>query len=156
MTATMRQTLTDTQDQAIAHYSRLNSNRDNLVEQQRQDSSVQPPYFWHHIRPECRKQAIIDTWQGAAVGSEARRLFDRGATSGEHAPNWVTLWLLYSVFRSRDVRNNRNRRGDGASNANGKRPPQIHEPSANSTPCSGGHGSDSRIYDPARDEHRKR
>jgi hypothetical protein len=42
-------------------------------------------------------------------------MFDRGATAGEHAPNWVTLWLLYSVFRSRDVRNNRNRRaGEGA------------------------------------------
>lgn len=31
-------------------------------------------------------------------------------TSGEYGPNWVAGWLLYSVFRSRDVRNNRNRR----------------------------------------------
>jgi hypothetical protein len=30
----------------------------------------------------------------------------------------VTLWLLYSVFRSRDIRNNRNRRaGEGSSTA---------------------------------------
>lgn len=39
-----------------------------------------------------------------------RGLFERGATSGEYGPNWVAGWLLYSVFRSRDVRNNRNRR----------------------------------------------
>lgn len=50
-----------------------------------------------------------------------RRLFDQGSTTGEHGPNWVTLWLLYSVFRSRDVRNNRNRRGgDGGSGGPGK------------------------------------
>lgn len=120
MTAMKRQILTTKQDEAIAVYNQLNSKRDFLVEQQRQDSSIQPPFFWHHIRPECRRQAVIDTWQNARVGSQARRLFDMGATSGEHAPNWVTLWLLYSVFRSRDVRNNRNRRGDGGSTANGK------------------------------------
>jgi hypothetical protein len=48
-------------------------------------------------------------------------MFDRGATTGEHAPNWVTMWLLYSVFRSRDVRNNRNRRtGEGSGGSGGK------------------------------------
>ena len=101
-------------------YSRLNGDRSNLVEQQRQDSSIQPPFFWHHMRPERRRAAIIETWQQARPGTVARRLFDAGATAGEHAPNWVTLWLLYSVFRSRDVRNNRNRRAEGSNGGNGK------------------------------------
>lgn len=35
-----------------------------------------------------------------------------GATDGEYQPNWVTLWLLYSVFRSRDERNNRSNRNN--------------------------------------------
>ncbi len=53
----------------------------------------------------------------------ARTLFDRGQTNGEHAPNWVTLWLLYSVFRSRDFRNNRNRRnGDDRGEGGNGRP----------------------------------
>ena len=108
--------LTCVQDEAIGVYNRLNSDRSSLVEQQRLDASIRPPFFWHHIRPERRRQAIVDTWQHARPGSDPRRFFDLGATAGEHAPNWVTLWLLYSVFRSRDVRNNRNRRtGEGGS-----------------------------------------
>ena len=46
-------------------------------------------------------------WQRAKVGTKVREIFDMGATDGEHRPNWVTLWLLYSVFRARDDRNNR-------------------------------------------------
>ena len=62
----------------------------------------------------------METWQRAQTGTITRRLFDYGATNGEHAPNWVTLWLLYSVFRSRDFRNNRNRRnGDDKGNGGG-------------------------------------
>lgn len=114
--------LTHAQDEAIVVYARLNNDRSNLVEQQRQDSSIQPPFFWHHMRPERRRAAIIETWQQARPGTVARRLFDAGATAGEHAPNWVTLWLLYSVFRSRDVRNNRNRRAEGSTGGNGKVP----------------------------------
>ncbi|RMD44457.1 hypothetical protein DV735_g610, partial [Chaetothyriales sp. CBS 134920] len=74
----------------------------NLIEERRNDPGTQQPFFWHHIRPEVRRRAIIETWQNARAGSVQRRLFDSGATVGEHAPNWVTLWLLYSVFRSRD------------------------------------------------------
>lgn len=41
-------------------------------------------------------------------------------TTGEYGPNWVAGWLLYSVFRSRDVRNNRNRRrGNGVAGGGG-------------------------------------
>jgi hypothetical protein len=98
------------QDEAIRVYNALNSDRSSLMEPQRSDPSYQAPFFWHHIRQERRRQAIIDTWQHARPQSEARIMFDRGATPGEHGPNWVTAWLLYSVFRSRDVRNNRNRR----------------------------------------------
>jgi len=62
----------------------------------------------------------METWQRAQAGTTTRRMFDSGATNGEHAPNWVTLWLLYSVFRSRDFRNNRNRRnGDDKGNGGG-------------------------------------
>jgi|SRR5436190_7531147 hypothetical protein len=94
-------------------------NRDNsdLLENLRNDPSVRPPFFWHHIRPERQRWGVMEIWRNA--GPVTRPLFDRGATSGEYGPNWVTGWLLYSVFRSRDVRNNRNRRkGDdgGAGN----------------------------------------
>lgn len=50
----------------------------------------------------------MEIWRNA--GPLTRPLFDRGGTNGEYGPNWVAGWLLYSVFRSRDVRNNRNRR----------------------------------------------
>lgn len=104
------------QEEAIAVYNGLNADRSSLIDEKRGDKSTSPPFFWHHIRQERRRQAIIDTWQQAKPGTIQRTLFDQGATTGEHAPNWVTLWLLYSVFRSRDIRNNRNRRaGDGSS-----------------------------------------
>lgn len=69
---------------------------------------MRPPFFWHHIRPERQRWGVLEIWRNA--GPVTRPLFDRGATNGEYGPNWVTGWLLYSVFRSRDVRNNRNRR----------------------------------------------
>ena len=104
------------QEEAIAVYSRLNSDRTSLIDEKRNDKATAPPFFWHHIRQDRRRQAVIDTWQQAKPGTIQRTLFDKGATTGEHAPNWVTLWLLYSVFRSRDIRNNRNRRaGEGSS-----------------------------------------
>ena len=112
--------LTDAfQDEAINTYTELNGDRSNLVEDKRSDSTIRPPFFWHHISRERQQWAVLKTWQNAPVGSIQRQLFDRGSTSGEHAPNWVTLWLLYSVFRSRDIRNNRNRRnGDSSGNNN--------------------------------------
>ena len=100
------------QDEAIAVYNRINADRTSLIEEQRNNNNTQAPFFWHHIRPDRRRQAIMETWHQARRGSDQRRLFDCGQTDGEHAPNWVTLWLLYSVFRSRDIRNNRNRRND--------------------------------------------
>jgi hypothetical protein len=50
----------------------------------------------------------MEIWRNASPLT--RRFFDQGGTNGEYGPNWVAGWLLYSVFRSRDVRNNRNRR----------------------------------------------
>lgn len=100
------------QDEAIAVYNRINADRSSLIEEQRDNQATKAPFFWHHIRPDRRRQAIMETWHQARRGTDQRRLFDCGQTDGEHAPNWVTLWLLYSVFRSRDIRNNRNRRND--------------------------------------------
>lgn len=106
-------------------YNRMNQDPTNLIDERRGDPECRPPFFWHHIRNERRRSGILETWQQAPIGSMARSLFDRGQTNGEHAPNWVTLWLLYSVFRSRDFRNNRNRRngddrGDGGTGRPGK------------------------------------
>lgn len=89
-------------------YNRMNQDKSYLVDNIRADPNTRPPFFWHHIRPEHQRGAILDTWYNA--GPQTRPLFDRGHTNGEYGPNWVTGWLLYSVFRSRDVRNNRNRR----------------------------------------------
>lgn len=101
-------------------YNRMNQDNSYLVDNIRADPTTRPPHFWHHIRPEHQRWAILETWYSA--GPQTRPLFDRGHTNGEYGPNWVTGWLLYSVFRSRDVRNNRNRRkgetngvGDGES-----------------------------------------
>lgn len=111
--------LTGPKEEAIAVYNKINSDRTSLVDDKRNDNSITQPFFWHHIRPERRRQAIIDTWQQAKPGTVQRSLFDRGATTGEFGPNWVTQWLLYSVFRSRDIRNNRNRRaGEGSGGGN--------------------------------------
>jgi hypothetical protein len=109
------------QDEAIAVYNKINADRSSLVEEQRNNQATKAPFFWHHIRPDRRRQAIMETWHQARRGTDQRRLFDYGQTDGEHAPNWVTLWLLYSVFRSRDIRNNRNRRNDDTrTSANGE------------------------------------
>ena len=108
------------QEEAIVVYNRLNGDRKSLVDDKQNDRTVTTPFFWHHVRPERRKQAVTDTWQSAKPGTVARTLFDQGATTGEHAPNWVTLWLLYSVFRSRDIRNNRNRRAGEPGSGGGK------------------------------------
>lgn len=95
-------------------YNHMNRDTSDLLDSLRNDPSTRPPFFWHHIRPERQRWGIIEIWRNA--GPVTRPLFDRGATNGEYGPNWVTGWLLYSVFRSRDVRNNRNRRrGDDSS-----------------------------------------
>lgn len=94
-------------------YNRLNQDTSHLLDDIRADPNTRPPFFWHHIRPDRQRWAVMEIWRNA--GPLTRPLFDRGGTSGEYGPNWVAGWLLYSVFRSRDVRNNRNRRkGDGS------------------------------------------
>ncbi|ODM23175.1 hypothetical protein SI65_00764 [Aspergillus cristatus] len=95
-------------DEAIQIYNRMNQDRSNLLDSLRDDPRTQPPFYWHHIRPECQRWGILEIWRTAS--SYTRPYFDRGSTSGEYGPNWVAGWLLYSVFRSRDERNNRNRR----------------------------------------------
>lgn len=86
----------------------MNLDTANLLDNVRADPATRPPFFWHHIRPDCQRWAILEICQNAPP--LVRGLFERGATNGEYGPNWVAGWLLYSVFRSRDVRNNRNRR----------------------------------------------
>ncbi|BDD58301.1 hypothetical protein MPDQ_005032 [Monascus purpureus] len=86
----------------------MNQNTTYLLDSVRNDPSTRPPFFWHHIRPESQRWGIMEIWRNA--GPATRPFFDRGITNGEYGPNWVAAWLLYSVFRSRDVRNNRNRR----------------------------------------------
>ncbi|PYH73445.1 uncharacterized protein BO88DRAFT_449320 [Aspergillus vadensis CBS 113365] len=96
-------------DEAISTYNHLNESPSNLLENYK---SLKPPYFWHHIRPERQRWGINEIARNASPLT--RPLFARGMTTGEYGPNWVAGWLLYSVFRSRDVRNNRNRRrGNG-------------------------------------------
>ncbi|OAL35816.1 hypothetical protein AYO20_04966 [Fonsecaea nubica] len=147
-------------DEAIAVYSKLNSDRTSLIDEKRNDSSTTPPFFWHHIRLDRRRQAIIDTWQQAKPGTVQRTLFDLGATTGEHAPNWVTLWLLYSVFRSRDIRNNRNRRaGEGGSTGGKDNPAPLGALDTESflyDPGQSSGSNDSQIFDPARDKYVRR
>lgn len=92
-------------DEAISTYNHLNEDPSNLLDIYR---TTKPPYFWHHIRPERQRWGINEIARNASPLT--RPLFARGMTSGEYGPNWVAGWLLYSVFRSRDVRNNRNRR----------------------------------------------
>ncbi|PYH80882.1 hypothetical protein BO82DRAFT_285437 [Aspergillus uvarum CBS 121591] len=101
-------------DEAILTYNHLNEDRSNLLDSIAADPATKPPYFWHHIRPERQRWGILEIARNA--GPLTRPLFARGAvvtstnnTTG-YGPNWVAGWLLYSVFRSRDVRNNRNRR----------------------------------------------
>lgn len=106
-------------------YNRMNQDNSYLVDNVRTDPNTRPPFFWHHIRPEHQRWAILETWYSA--GPQTRPLFDRGHTNGEYGPNWVTGWLLYSVFRSRDVRNNRNRR---KGETNGLGDGEIHRPSS--------------------------
>jgi hypothetical protein len=89
-------------------YNRMNQDTSHLLDSVRTDPNTRPPFFWHHIRPDHQRWAIMEIWRNA--GPLTRPLFDRGGTNGEYGPNWVAGWLLYSVFRSRDVRNNRNRR----------------------------------------------
>ena len=146
------------QEEAIAVYSRLNSDRTSLIDEKRNDTATAPPFFWHHIRQDRRRQAIIDTWQQAKPGTIQRTLFDQGATTGEHAPNWVTLWLLYSVFRSRDIRNNRNRRAGEGSSGGEAIDPAIRCLEANLLLIAGQNSgaSDAAIFDPARNKYVRR
>ncbi|RAK82659.1 uncharacterized protein BO72DRAFT_366869 [Aspergillus fijiensis CBS 313.89] len=99
-------------DEAILTYNHLNEDRSNLLDSVAADPSTKPPYFWHHIRPERQRWGILEIARNA--GPLTRPLAAGGDTTaaagGEYGPNWVAGWLLYSVFRSRDVRNNRNRR----------------------------------------------
>ncbi|OOF98220.1 hypothetical protein ASPCADRAFT_128391 [Aspergillus carbonarius ITEM 5010] len=155
-------------DEAISTYNHLNEDPSNLLESiLHEQPSTKPPYFWHHIRPDRQRWAITEIALNA--GPLTRPLFARGQTTGEYAPNWVAGWLLYSVFRSRDVRNNRNRRrgagiclGGGSGSGNGigeegSKSPQTllpQEDGAGSASVSaGGSGTGSgkkEYYDPVR------
>ncbi|KAI9035515.1 uncharacterized protein KD926_003412 [Aspergillus affinis] len=95
-------------DVAIIIYNRLNENPSNLLDSVATDPTTRPPFFWHHIRPDRQHWGILEIVSHAGPLTEP--FFARGNTTGEYGPNWVAGWLLYSVFRSRDVRNNRNRR----------------------------------------------
>lgn len=86
----------------------MNQDRSNLLDSVRSDPSTNPPFYWHHIRPECQRWGVLELWRTSSPAT--RPFFNLGETNGEYGPNWVAGWLLYSVFRSRDVRNNRNRR----------------------------------------------
>ncbi|KAJ5293127.1 uncharacterized protein N7443_009080 [Penicillium atrosanguineum] len=107
-------------DEAIVVYNRMNQDTSHLLDSVRADPNTRPPFFWHHIRPDHQRYAIMEIWRNASTLT--RRLFDLGGTNGEYGPNWVAGWLLYSVFRSRDVRNNRNRRkGESGAVTDGKK-----------------------------------
>ncbi|KAJ5126039.1 hypothetical protein N7448_005349 [Penicillium atrosanguineum] len=107
-------------DEAIVVYNRMNQDTSHLLDSVRADPNARPPFFWHHIRPDHQRYAIMEIWRNASTLT--RRLFDLGGTNGEYGPNWVAGWLLYSVFRSRDVRNNRNRRkGESGAVTDGKK-----------------------------------
>ncbi|KAJ5317159.1 hypothetical protein N7508_001667 [Penicillium antarcticum] len=118
-------------DEAIMVYNRMNQDTTNLLDNIRADPNTRPPFFWHHIRPDRQRWAILEMWRNSAPLT--RPLFDRGITNGEYGPNWVAGWLLYSVFRSRDVRNNRNRRkgeagtGGSGGSAEADRRRQVEE-----------------------------
>ncbi|KAL4817616.1 hypothetical protein BDW67DRAFT_31996 [Aspergillus spinulosporus] len=105
-------------DETILIYNHLNTSPSNLLDNLTNTSDKpKPPYFWHHIKPERQQWAIREIARNATPRTKA--LFASGETSGEYGPNWVAGWLLYSVFRSRDVRNNRNRRR-GEENSGGQ------------------------------------
>jgi hypothetical protein len=99
----------------------MNKDTSHLLDSVRTDPNTRPPFFWHHIIPERQTWAISEIYRLA--GPITRPLLDRGRTIGKYGPNWVAGWLLYSIFRSRDVRNNRNRRkgGKGAGRGIGKK-----------------------------------
>ncbi|OJD12096.1 hypothetical protein AJ78_07256 [Emergomyces pasteurianus Ep9510] len=132
-------------DEAIIVYNILNQDNSNLLENLRDDPSIRPPFFWHHIRPEMQRWGILEIWRTSKPVTRA--WFDRGITDGEYGPNWVTGWLLYSVFRSRDVRNNRNRRkgDDGAPGNQGQ-----GQPKNDRCATGGGERQNGGYYDPVR------
>ncbi|KAL2359981.1 hypothetical protein RJZ56_007161 [Blastomyces dermatitidis] len=137
-------------DEAIVVYNQLNQDSSNLVENLRNDPSIRPPYFWHHIRQERQRWGILEIWRNSRPVTRA--WFDRGITDGEYGPNWVTGWLLYSVFRSRDFRNNRNRRKgeDSGSGNSGSTNTRQGQPKNDQSPTSGTERQNGGYYDPVR------
>ncbi|OAX83033.1 hypothetical protein ACJ72_02616 [Emergomyces africanus] len=137
-------------DEAIIVYNILNQDNSNLLENLRNDPSIRPPFFWHHIRPERQRWGILEIWRTSKPVTRA--WFDRGITDGEYGPNWVTGWLLYSVFRSRDVRNNRNRRKgeDGGPGNQGGTIIRQGQPNNGQCATSGSERQTGGYYDPVR------
>ncbi|PYH45202.1 uncharacterized protein BP01DRAFT_296324 [Aspergillus saccharolyticus JOP 1030-1] len=139
-------------DEAILTYNHLNEDRSNLLDSVAADPATKPPYFWHHIRPERQRWGILEIARNA--GPLTRPLFARsdapsGTGGGEYGPNWVAGWLLYSVFRSRDVRNNRNRRrGEDRDHLGRSRSPQ--RPMQPQTQTNSGVAGKKEYYDPVR------
>ncbi|PYH59265.1 uncharacterized protein BO96DRAFT_431426 [Aspergillus niger CBS 101883] len=145
--------------ETISTYNHLNEDPSNLLDIYR---TTKPPYFWHHIRPERQRWGINEIARNASPLT--RPLFARGMTSGEYGPNWVAGWLLYSVFRSRDVRNNRNRRllkdkngnGGGISGGSGEgraSSPQMvlrYDGGASAAASAAGGSGKKEYYDPVR------
>ncbi|KAK2736480.1 hypothetical protein FQN57_000736 [Myotisia sp. PD_48] len=136
-------------EEAIIVYNEMNRDNSDLLDNLRNDpENGQPPFFWHHIRQERQQWGIMEIWRNA--GPRTRPYFELGATNGEYGPNWVTGWLLYSVFRSRDSRNDRSRKkGDDGGNNPGRGGGSAGQGQPKS-PKSRGTGTKSTYYDPVR------
>ncbi|KAL1958164.1 hypothetical protein VTO42DRAFT_5019 [Malbranchea cinnamomea] len=123
-------------DETIAVYRELG--KADLLDNQRNDPNIQPPFYWHHVRQDRIRWATAEIWRRA--GPMTRAFFSHGRSpNGDEGSNWVIGWLLYSVFRSRDERNRRRKNDD-------KSPPSSN---GSGGPGLGGY-SQGTFYDPVK------
>ena len=104
-------------------YDELMSEISNL-----DNPNTKRPFTWASLGKERQKHAAWRLWKMARPGSVTKTLYDYGAPEAQSEPNWVTIWLMRDIFRSRH-------RHSGAKTANGDRKTGY-------------------FYDPIRDQHR--
>lgn len=82
----------------------MTANREALLPRLQKDSSIKPPFFFGQIQESALRAEVVYIFHHAR--GPARTLFELGQeTKDDCEENWIIRWLLWHVFRYRDIRN---------------------------------------------------
>lgn len=85
------QVLTSPQAEAVDGWTRMTANRDALIPQLKNDSSIEPPYTFGQIDEAAMHAEVLRIYTNAR--KDTRIMYDLGLDrDGDHEENWIIRW----------------------------------------------------------------